>query len=154
MSKIARITLFAALIAITAGVVQAAELFTVTLKNGTSFDTRYRPIDAEWDDSVTMIMTDQGNWIGLPRDEVADVTSSIEASGFGYQLDTATIIVGWSPNTYQEEEEGEGAPVPPGGGQDAPASFSIEQFVDVPVAGEVGEVGEGGGGGIPIEAIY
>ncbi len=118
-----------------------AEYFTVTLTNGTTFQTRYRPVPAEWDENVVMINTDRGNWIGLNQDEVADVTSHAESTGFGYQLDTTTLFVGWTPNdTGDEPEEGEERldleemfPEQEGG-------FSLEQFVDVPGA-EGGAIG-------------
>lgn len=121
-----------------------AEYFTVTLTNGTSFQTRYRPVPAEWDDNVVMINTDRGNWIGLLADEVADVTSHAETTGFGYQLDTTTLFVGWAPNEAiggegKEGEDGEGGE---GGGLDLEEMFPepepsgvLEQFVDVPAGG-------------------
>ena len=140
----------------TAGVATAAS-FTVTLANGTSFETRYRPVVADWDDTVALIRTDQGNWIALQKDEIVDVASQAEISGFGYQVDTKTLFLGWSPNDLLDEgdgdEDGEGG----GGGDgddarpyyenddlyDAPADtgFGLEQFVDVPGVGEsVGSV--------------
>lgn len=127
------------LLAIATAVSAHAEFFTVTLANGTSFQTRYRPVPAEWDDNVVMINTDRGNWIGLQADEVADVTSHAETTGFGYQLDQTTLFVGWSPNDIGDEAEGED-----GGGNDGlkleemfpepAASGVLEQFVDIPGA--------------------
>lgn len=121
----------------------SAGTYTVTLTNGTSFVTRYEPVDAEWDDNVVMLNSDQGNWIALPKDEIADVVSDVEASGFGYQVNTTTVFVGWSPNESEGEGEGEG-----GEGEGAgegefdnlpdpnPApSFGLEQFVDIPGSG-------------------
>ncbi len=117
-----------------------AEYFTVTMTNGTTFQTRYRPVPAEWDDNVVMIATDRGNWIGLYSSEVADVTSHAEITGFGYQLDTTTLFVGWSPNdVYDEDEEGAGTE---GGTEDegldleemfpeAESSGLLEQFVNI-----------------------
>ncbi len=132
-----RITVLAVLMVAVAATAHA-EYFTVTLTNGTSFQTRYRPVPAEWDDNVVMISTDRGNWIGLLADEVADVTSHAEATGFGYQLDTTTLFVGWAPNEEiggdksEEGEEGglnleEMFPEPEAGGV-------LEQFVDIPGA--------------------
>ncbi len=131
-----RITVLALLMVATAATVHA-EYFTVTLTNGTSFQTRYRPVPAEWDENVVMINTDRGNWIGLYADEVADVTSHAEATGFGYQLDTTTLFVGWAPSVEPEEgEEGED------GGLNLEEMFPeedtsgvLEQFVDIPGAG-------------------
>ena len=132
--RLAILTLLAIAFAATAH----ADYFTVTLTNGTSFQTRYRPVPAEWDENVVMINTDRGNWIGLHVDEIADVTSHAEATGFGYQLDTTTLFVGWSPNDVGDEEEGEGAE----DALDLEAMFPepepsgvLEQFVDIPVEG-------------------
>ena len=121
--------------------VQASEYFTVTLTNGTSFQTRYRPVPAEWDENVVMINTDRGNWIGLYQDEVADVTSHAEITGFGYQLDTTTLFVGWAPGDDLEEEESEDALDLEGMFPEPEPSFSLEQFVDVPAPV---------GGGVPL----
>ncbi len=126
-----------ALVAVATAATAHAEYFTVTLTNGTSFQTRYRPVPAEWDENVVMINTDRGNWIGLYADEVADVTSHAESTGFGYQLDTTTLFVGWAPNIEPEEgEEGEE------GGlnleemfPEDDASGVLEQFVDIPGSG-------------------
>ena len=125
-----------ALLLVAAAATAHAEFYTVTLTNGTTFQTRYRPVPAEWDENVVMIATDRGNWIGLQTDEVADVTSVAESTGFGYQLDATTLFVGWSPNDIDEggEEEGEGldleAMYP-----EPEAGAVLEQFVDIPTAG-------------------
>ena len=120
--------------------VAGAGTYTLTLKNGTTFETRYKPVTAEWDDQIMMISTDQGNWIALARDEVTDITSSVEESGFGYQLDTTTIFMGWSPNE-DPNEGGDGGEGGEGGANDAlpdpyaQPEFTLEQFIDVPTAG-------------------
>ncbi len=136
--RVLRLTVLA-LLAVAAAAAHADAIFTVTLTNGTTFQTRYRPVPAEWDEDVVMINTDRGSWIGLRTDEIADVSSQAEATGFGYQLDTTTLFVGWSPNdVYGEQGEGEGPAeealdhnemFP-----DAPPSDVLEQFVDVPGA--------------------
>jgi hypothetical protein len=121
-----------ALLLLAGATAAAAGTFTVTLTNGTSFDTRYRPVEAEWDDSIVLIHTDRGNPIALQKGEIADVTSSVEESGFGYQVDTTTLFVGWSP-LEAAEEEGEDAgrgglgqtPQPP-----PQPTFTIQQFVN------------------------
>ena len=112
-----------------------AEYYTVTLTNGTTFQTRYRPVPADWDENVVMINTDRGNWIGLQSDEVADVTSHAESTGFGYQLDATTLFVGWSPNDIDEGgEDGEGLDLEAMYPEPEPGAV-LEQFVDIPTAG-------------------
>ena len=130
-----RITVLTVLM-VAAAATAHAEYFTVTLTNGTSFQTRYRPVPAEWDDNVVMINTDRGNWIGLYADEVADVTSHAESTGFGYQLDTTTLFVGWAPELEPEEgEEGEEGLDLQAMFPDEDTSGVLEQFVDIPGAG-------------------
>ncbi len=119
------------LLVVAAAATAHAEYFTVTLTNGTSFQTRYRPVPAEWDDNVVMINTDRGNWIGLYADEVADVTSHAESTGFGYQLDTTTLFVGWAPTL--DPEEGEGLNLEEMFPEEGPSNV-LEQFVDIPGA--------------------
>ncbi|MEO1368236.1 MAG: hypothetical protein AAFX50_13775 [Acidobacteriota bacterium] len=59
-----RLSFAVALAVLTAGS-SFASSFTVTLANGTSMQTRYRPMLADWDETVALIRTDQGNWIAL-----------------------------------------------------------------------------------------
>ena len=112
-----------------------AESYTVTLTNGTVFETRYKPLPAEWDENVLLLSTDRGNWIGLNKEEVADVASVVETSGFGYQLNTTTLFVGWSPNDIDALDEN-GEPInleeiyP-----EAEANFTLDQFVNIPTTG-------------------
>ncbi|MEO1086779.1 MAG: hypothetical protein AAFY88_21305 [Acidobacteriota bacterium] len=149
--------LFAAALAVLTAGSSLASSFTVTLANGTSLQTRYRPVVADWDDTIALIRTDQGNWIALAKDEIVDVASQAEISGFGYQVDTSTLFLGWSPNDLLDEgdEDGEDGKAGGQGGADgddarpyyendalydAPAaSFGLEQFVDIP--GEGGSIG-------------
>ena len=162
--------LAAALLGLVASAASAG-LFTVTLTNGTTFETRYRPVEAEWDDNVVMIRTDRGNWIALDKADIADLVSETEVSGFGYQLDTTTIFLGWSPNDIVddgdgEDDEGDGTSGDAGigdGGEPPPLLYGDEsegpetgfdEFLDIPDSGEGlggmslgGAVSEGGEGG-------
>lgn len=114
-----------------------AIFYTVTLKNGSSFETRYRPVVADWDPEVSMIMTDKGNWIAIANDEIADVVSVYEESGFGYQLDTTTRFVGWSPNDLVEDQVDEEGNVTENArydleadqGGDYSGNYSIDDFL-------------------------
>lgn len=151
------------------------EVFTVVLKSGATFDTRYRPVDAEWDSSISMILTDQGNWIALPKSDILDVTSSVEESGYGVQIDSTTILLGWTYNgdlgLEESQEEGQGqfplpgglpfgargvAPGPypigtPGALSNTPQqtnAYTIQQFVNAPI---VGSSEAANSGGIPLE---
>ncbi len=161
--KILRVLALTLAIAMVAGSAGAA-LYTVTMTNGTSFETKYRPLQSEWDENQVMIMTDKGNWIALPKNEIADVESRAQASGYGFQLNTTTLFLGWSPNDVGDEDEegddkdGEGGTKPPGSGggeEEAPIEYgdeeetpdyTFEQFLDVP------DEGEALGGGISLDS--
>jgi hypothetical protein len=136
--------------------------YTVTLSNGTSFETRYKPMTAEWDANFAMLRTDQGNWIALKKSEIVDVASSAEVSGFGYQIDETTVFLGWSATEGFVGEDGSGdgaggaapgtAPAPAGSAssQAAPSGggsgFTMQQFVSVPSTGVIpGGIPLGGG---------
>ena len=124
-----------------------AIVFTVTLSNGTTFETRYRPIVAEWDENYVMLRTDQGNWISLAKDEVADVTTAAESSGFGYQLNETTLYMGFTPGDIMlEDDEGEGGGrgVPPAAPDDSAITYGgstggygLDQFLDIPQNGTI-----------------
>ena len=130
-----RIWVLAVLIGLAGAASVMAGTFTVTLTNGTTFESRYRPAEADWDENVVLLATDRGNRIALLKEEIADVTSSVEESGFGYQVDTTTLFIGWSPKLGDEEGEdgegGEGGDTQSQQNFDAPQpSFSLQQFVN------------------------
>ncbi len=162
MSAIRKSSLAAFALLLAASTAQAAT-YTVTLTNGTSFETRYRPMTAEWDTNIAMLRTDQGNWIALKKSEIVDVASAADISGFGFQIDETTIFLGWSATEGLVADDGTGN-APTGGapaangsspGSGAPAGqatsggsqgvggFTMQQFVSVPTSGVVP-------GGIPI----
>jgi hypothetical protein len=76
----------------------AAELYYVTLSNGSVMESRYQPQQASWDGDMVLLMTDVGNWVGVNRDEIESVRSESENRGYGLVIDTTTILLGWSPN--------------------------------------------------------
>lgn len=132
-----------------------ALFYTVTLKNGTTFETRYRPVQADWDPEVSMFLSDRGNWVAFHNDEIADVVSVFEESGFGYQLDTTTRFIGWSPNDLMEttvDDEGnvtEAARYDLDAEQGAAGDYSVEQFLNLPTGAAYGNP-SAGGGSIPL----
>ena len=134
-SRAFRLTLATLLLVAFAASAHAA-FFTVTLKNGTTFDIRYTPVKADWDPTYTMFLTDQGNWIAVQNDEIADVLSHAEENDYGYQLDTTTLFLGWSPNDLVEDgEDGEvTTKYEVGADVDTGANYSMDQFLG-PVAG-------------------
>lgn len=129
----------------------SAQVYTVTLNNGTTFESRYEPQPADFSEDVVILATDRGNWIALEKADIADVQSSVEASGFGYQLDTSTVIIGWSPNDLVTEDE-DGEIVSEWGYIDdevgGGADYSLEQFVNPPVVGSGLSTG-----GLPVQFV-
>ena len=76
----------------------SAEVFTVTLTNGSVLETQYQPQEASFDKDMVLLMTDVGNWVGVRRDEIASVVSDAELSGFGKVIGKNTVDLGWSAN--------------------------------------------------------
>lgn len=76
----------------------AAELYYVTLNNGSVLESRYQPQQSSWDGDMVLLMTDVGNWVGISRGEIESVRSESENRGYGLVIDTTTILLGWAPN--------------------------------------------------------
>ena len=76
----------------------AADLFTVTLHNGTVIESRYQPQEASWDPGMVLLLSETGNWIGVRKDEITEVTSEVVRRGFGIPINTTTILIGTAPN--------------------------------------------------------
>ena len=43
----------------------SAAVYTVTMKTGSTFDTRYQPEEASWDENMIVLMTEFGNRIAF-----------------------------------------------------------------------------------------
>ena len=76
----------------------AATVYTIHLKNGTTFETRYEPEDAPWDAGKLVFTNEWGNLMSLAKSEVERIETDIEVSGYGHALDSTTIALGWAPN--------------------------------------------------------
>jgi hypothetical protein len=137
----------AAVVALLAAVAPAmAETYHVKTVAGDEFLTRYQPEEASWDNGQILFLTEVGNWIALPKDDVAGITTETENKGYGRVIDTTTIALGRSPNDAATPEE-EAAQK-----QDSPMdalrsllsqqqpSYSVQQFVEPSEAG----------GGLPV----
>ncbi len=153
MTKMRRSLPFLAVAVLVTSLPALAETFSVVLKNGSQFETRYRPTVAEWDDSKVLLVTATGNRITLSRDDIETITADTEVKGYGKVINTTTIAIGLAPND---------APVPGGELEEQsdpltrvlqdlqrrPARrrqvANVRQFVEPPVAGQVAP------GGFPV----
>lgn len=81
-----------------------AEVFFVTLNNGTTIETAYQPQAASWDSSMVLLMTEQGNWIGLPQADIREVRSESQISGYGRAIDSKTFELGFAPNDASDPD--------------------------------------------------
>lgn len=133
MARVARLLLVVALLAVPAG----AEVFTVSLHNGSSFDTLYRPEEAPWDANKVLLRTHVGNWVSVAKADIASVVSQTEVGGFGIVINNSTIELGMSANDAPTPEQlAEQAKANPLGAlQDQIQSqqsqpYSIQQFVE------------------------
>lgn len=113
-----------------------ATVYTVTMKNGTTFDTRYQPEEASWDPNKVVVMTEFGNRVALPAAEIESVTVDSESRGFGHQLNNTTMALGWAPNDALDlnSEEGKAALAADAAAQaaaaNAPQVYNQQQFVE------------------------
>ena len=93
---LARVSL--ALLALVGAVPAGAEVFFVTLNNGTTFETAYQPQAASWDTSLVLLLTETGNWVGLPQADIKEVRSEMQIAGYGRAIDDKTFELGFAPN--------------------------------------------------------
>ncbi|HYN19699.1 MAG TPA: hypothetical protein VE078_01980 [Thermoanaerobaculia bacterium] len=80
----------------------AAEVYTVTLKNGNVLETKYQPEEASFDSNMVLLLTEVGNWVGIQRDEIESVVAAAELSHFGKVIGKNTILLGWSANDAED----------------------------------------------------
>lgn len=76
----------------------SAEVFQVTLTNGSVIDTAYQPQQASWDADMVLLLTDTGNWVGFHKDEIDSIRAEDPAQGFGVRISDTAIALGLSPN--------------------------------------------------------
>jgi hypothetical protein len=109
----------------------AAAVYTVTLKNGNVFETRYQPEDASWDKGKIVLLDEMGNLIALAKDDVQEVVSDVESKGYGSVIDNTTMYLGWAPNEGEEAPAGGGvaAAAAQATGQQQP-DLTYNQFVE------------------------
>jgi hypothetical protein len=98
------------LLALVCAVPAGAEVFFVTLSNGTTFETAYQPQAASWDPSMVLLLTETGNWIGLPQADIQEVRSESQIAGYGRMIDNNTFELGFAPNDASDPDAKPAAP--------------------------------------------
>ncbi|HEV7786240.1 MAG TPA: hypothetical protein VGQ28_12930 [Thermoanaerobaculia bacterium] len=83
-----------------------AEVFHVTLTNGTTVDSAVQPQQASWDPNMVMLLTDVGNWVGFPKDEISDIKAVDPTAGFGVRISSTAIALGRFSNDLPENAKG------------------------------------------------
>lgn len=79
-----------------------ADVFQVTLTNGTVVETVYQPQEANWDSSMVLLLTEVGNWIGVQKAEIESVQNATQKGGFGVRINPNTVAIGWAPNDAED----------------------------------------------------
>jgi hypothetical protein len=80
-----------------------AEVYHVTLNNGTVVDTAYQPQEASWDSSMVLLLTEVGNWIGVPKADIQEVRTDSQDAGFGVRIDDNTFELGLTAGDLSPE---------------------------------------------------
>jgi len=113
----------------------AADVYTITLQNGTTFQTRYQPQDASWDAAKVVFLDEHGNQLSLLKSDVVTIETDLENRGFGHMLNSTTMALGWAPNDALDPDSDEGkaaaqAEQQRAGQPEAPPVYNQEQFVE------------------------
>jgi hypothetical protein len=83
----------------------AAEVYTIRLTSGGSFESRYQPKQAAWDASLVTFVDETGTEIALPQALIADVVAQSEQKGYGRVLNTTTVDLGFMPNDLDQSQQ-------------------------------------------------
>ena len=83
----------------------SADVFYVTLTNGSVITTAHQPQQASWDPNMVLLLTEVGNWIGVPKDQVQGVRAEDPTQGFGIRISDKAIALGRSPNDLPNADD-------------------------------------------------
>ena len=150
--KISLTTLGLALVIGLVAIPATAETYTITMTNGTTFQSRYDPVEAPWDESKIYFLNELGTHMTLPKADIANVITATEVSGFGRVIDSTTLDLGILlvdvPDTTEEDpEELERRRFEQYMDESNPR-YNVDQFVDPADAGTSGLPAWGGGGSV------
>jgi len=91
-----------ALVAALVAVPASAAVYTVHLKSGDSFASRYSPRDASWDAQKVVFLDEVGNLISVAKSDIDSIDSDVESAGYGHMLNDTTMVLGRAPNDAPE----------------------------------------------------
>lgn len=138
MKTIRRLLVLSTLLALLPVVPALADVFEITLTNGSKFTSRYRPQVTDWDENKVLVHTETGNRINLRIEDIQSVTVDTEVKGYGRVINTTTIELGVAPN--DAEIPGQAEELDPAekllrylqqqDNQPAPEPFTVQQFVE------------------------
>jgi hypothetical protein len=139
------LAMLAVIASLLAALPAAAEVYTIRLSNGTTFESRYQPKQAAWDASLATFVDETGTEIALPQAVIAEVTAQSETKGYGRVLDTTTVDLGFMPNDLDQSQQAmaQQAAMNPGG-QPLGTPNNPEQFVEPNSIGNGIPLGFGG----------
>ena len=83
----------------------SADVYYVTLTNGSVITTAHQPQQASWDPNMVLLLTEVGNWIGFPKDQIQGVRAEDPTQGFGIRISDKAIALGRSPNDLPNGDE-------------------------------------------------
>jgi len=83
----------------------AADVYYVTLTNGNVIQTGHQPQQASWDPNMVVLLTEVGNWVGFPKDEIQSVRAEDPTQGFGIKISDKAIALGRSPNDLPTNDD-------------------------------------------------
>lgn len=123
-----------ALVGVLVALPAVAETYTILLKNGTSFTSRYQPEDASWNPDKLIFLNEWGNLLSIDKADVESLTTETENKGFGHVLNSTTIALGWAPNDQLDLDSDEGKAALAADAAAAatapPPVYNQEQFVE------------------------
>lgn len=100
LSRVGPVLVVLALFAVPA----LADVYYVTLTNGTVIETARQPQQASWDPNMVLLLTEVGNWVGFPKDDVKSVRAEDPTQGFGIKISDKAIALGRAPNDLPGEK--------------------------------------------------
>ncbi|PYQ63002.1 MAG: hypothetical protein DMF53_11580 [Acidobacteria bacterium] len=83
----------------------SADVYYVTLTNGQVIQTAHQPQQASWDPNMVLMLTEVGNWIGFPKEQIQGVRVEDPTQGYGIRISDKAIALGRSPNDLPTSDD-------------------------------------------------